>query len=477
VTASDLTNYAVVVSNGSGSVTSSVAILSSWASPVLQLRMPFTDAPGGTTTASDTSGGGINITMNMTTNGTIAGDLHGAAGTGVTILNPSARALDMTTNTSPDQGTNEPANGNTAGLYDVVSLLGNATLANLGGGNGNITNYVITVWVKFPAYVTFPAAVGPRFWALGPVGSGLDDNAANNIAIAYFNTNQLQFNYGTITTTTVTLPSGNFPLGQWMFFAMTYDGSNNRIYYGTDTSSVQLINTTPMSGQTVALGATPSLLIGNRGNYTRSLNGWAEDFRFYNNPGNSNFVESVRASLAPLGLPPVAATMTVQRTAGLALQISLADVATNWSDVYRYPVTLAGINLTTTNGVTLTTNSSWIFYTNSPNVADQISYTVSDGQGGTGTGLINVAIVSGVTGTNSITSIAGTYPLTTLTAYGIPGYVYVTQRATNLTPVVNWVNVSTNTAAGNGQITATDNYSDLTGPPAAAYYRLSWTSP
>jgi hypothetical protein len=64
---------------------------------------------------------------------------------------------------------------------------------------------------------------------------------------------------------------------------------------------------------------------------------------------------------------------------------------------------------------------------------------------------------------------------TTLTAYGIPGYSYVTQRATNLaTPV--WVNIATNTAAANGMISVTDNFSDLGGsPPPEAYYRLSWS--
>src|SRR5947208_5492004 len=50
----------------------------------LKLRFPFDDAGPGATTASDTSGGGLAVTLSMEnqTVGT-AVDLHGAAGSGV----------------------------------------------------------------------------------------------------------------------------------------------------------------------------------------------------------------------------------------------------------------------------------------------------------------------------------------------------------------------------------------------------------
>jgi hypothetical protein len=81
-------------------------------------------------------------------------------------------------------------------------------------------------------------------------------------------------------------------------------------------------------------------------------------------------------------------------------------------------------------------------------------------------------IVTNVNATSSIVSIISGNP-TTLTANGIPRYVYVTQRATNLVSAV-WVNIATNTAASNGVISVTDNFSDLGNQePANAYYRLS----
>ena len=170
--------------------------------------------------------------------------------------------------------------------------------------------------------------------------------------------------------------------------------------------------------------------------------------------------------------PPVAAPMTVQRTAGLRLKIAWSDVTNNWSDSPDGdPVTLTSMSLVTTNLINLTTNSTYIFYTNSPNVNDQITYTISDGQGGTNTGVINVVINPFVTGqlTGSIT-VSGSS--VTVTNYGIPTFTYVTQRSTNL---VNWVSIATNTVSSNGVITVTDTFSDLGGPPASAYYRLGWS--
>jgi hypothetical protein len=185
-----------------------------------------------------------------------------------------------------------------------------------------------------------------------------------------------------------------------------------------------------------------------------------------NGTGQINLVVSNRPSVAQL--------MTVTRTAGLSLHIALTDVATNWTDPDGDTVTLAAVNLTSTNGVSLQATNGQIFYPISPDVNDQISYTVTDGyNGGTSTGYINVVINSSVTGTNSITGITPGAS-NTVTAYGIPGFDYVLERATNLTPSV-WIDVGTNAAATNGVINAIDTFWDLGGvPPGAAYYRLKW---
>jgi autotransporter-associated beta strand protein len=169
--------------------------------------------------------------------------------------------------------------------------------------------------------------------------------------------------------------------------------------------------------------------------------------------------------------PPKATTMTVTRAAGLSVKISLSDLATNWSDADGDTVVLSGINLVTTNSINLATNSAWILYTNSPNVNDQFSYSISDGNGGTNIGLVNIVITSNLTGqaTGLFNNPGG--PVTVSFA-GIPGYSYSVQRTTNLT---DWVTIWTTNAPGGGLFNYTDSFVDLGGtPPTSAYYRLGW---
>src|SRR5260221_9547156 len=76
----------------------------------LKLRFPFDDAGPGTTTASDTSSGGLAVTLNMEnqTNG-VGVDLHGAAGSGA---QGQGRSLNISTNSIA---------GNLAGPIGFVS--------------------------------------------------------------------------------------------------------------------------------------------------------------------------------------------------------------------------------------------------------------------------------------------------------------------------------------------------------------------
>jgi hypothetical protein len=162
--------------------------------------------------------------------------------------------------------------------------------------------------------------------------------------------------------------------------------------------------------------------------------------------------------------PPSAKPMAVTRTAGLPLLISLADVATNWTG---NQVSLAGVNLLTTNNVSVLTNNSWILYPNSQNVSDQINYGIVDSFGGTNVGYINILVNPFVTGQQSQLSYAGN--VATVTFYGIPGYTYTVQRSTDLN---TWDTVTTTNLPGgsNGRFTVTDSNA----PPGSAYYRLKW---
>jgi len=193
--------------------------------------------------------------------------------------------------------------------------------------------------------------------------------------------------------------------------------------------------------------------------------------------------------------PPVAAVMTVVGTKGVDLAIALSDVATNWTDADGDPISLTRVTLTTTNGlvlsasnwvyqtngslVSIVTTNSWsnIFYPGGPSVADQISYSINDGQGGTNIGYINIVVdTNPVVGTNSIASYNFTNGVPfTLTAYGVIGQTYIAQRSTNLT---SWVNIATNVVNTNGVINVSDSFIDLgSNAPSPLFYRLMWQAP
>jgi hypothetical protein len=175
--------------------------------------------------------------------------------------------------------------------------------------------------------------------------------------------------------------------------------------------------------------------------------------------------------------PPVAGTDSYSRANNLQLKIHIDNLLTNDTDADGDPITLAGINLTSTNGATITTNGTFIFYTNSvaTNVNDQLSYTISDGQGGTTTGLVNITVSGGQSGqTNALVSL--TNDVATVTFFGVPGTAYQAQRATNVNFTGTIRSWSTNAPSGGafGVFQVSDDFSDVGGPPAPSqsYYRL-----
>ena len=170
--------------------------------------------------------------------------------------------------------------------------------------------------------------------------------------------------------------------------------------------------------------------------------------------------------------PPILAPLNLTRTAGLGLHFPWSQLTNQWTDADGDAVTLTTFNLSTTNSVSLLTNATLIGYpASAPNVADQINYTASDSYGDTVAGVINILVNAYVTGTNSIVHLTTGNP-TTLKAYGIIGFSYITERSTNLT---DWASIATNTVSTNGVISVSDSFSDLGGtPPGSAYYRIKW---
>jgi hypothetical protein len=199
-----------------------------------------------------------------------------------------------------------------------------------------------------------------------------------------------------------------------------------------------------------------------------------------NSPATNSLVQNV------LNHPPVPGTAIYTRANNISLKIAIADLLTNVTDADGDPITLVGVgtdglNLTTTNGTTVFTNSTYIFYTNSvaPNVNDSFEYTVSDGQGGVSVGTVLIEMNNSLVGQSNPSLILSS---TTATAvfFGVPGYQYAVDRSTNLTPGagLGWVSISTNIAPASGIMQVQDNFHDLgiTVPPLppTTFYRLRY---
>jgi autotransporter-associated beta strand protein len=167
--------------------------------------------------------------------------------------------------------------------------------------------------------------------------------------------------------------------------------------------------------------------------------------------------------------PPVANPGSYTRAAGLPLKTAIAgDLATNWSDVDGDPISMTGA-ISSTNGAAVTYDASYVYYSNSNNVADEIDYTVSDGQGGTASGVINLTVISGASQSfQSSTTDVNSHPV--LTGNGIPGYTYGVEKSDNVSGP--WTNAAPVTVDNKGGWNFTDT--NATVPPDAVFYRLYW---
>jgi hypothetical protein len=167
---------------------------------------------------------------------------------------------------------------------------------------------------------------------------------------------------------------------------------------------------------------------------------------------------------------PTVANPSVSHAAGTTVKVAKSAVTA--TDADGHTVTIENVSATTTNGVTITSDSTW-YYLPTNNVDDAFTYTARDNFGGTNTTGIVSIVVSTATGSS-----AGNVTLTSSNATavinGIPGYNYIVTRGTNITFTGTVSNFPTATAGANGQITVIDDFADLGSVPGAAYYRLQY---
>ncbi|HSY19841.1 MAG TPA: MBG domain-containing protein [Candidatus Acidoferrales bacterium] len=393
-------------------------------------------ASGGTNANSAVAG--YTLTPGAATGGTFtAGNYTITYNTGTLTVNAAALSLTANNDSKTYGQTKTYGTGQTtftpSGLQNGETI-GSVTITASGGTSAGdaVGTYTLT-----PS-----AATGGTF-------------ATGNYTITYFN--------GTLTvsmaTTSVGISSSQNPSGFQAGVSFTATLPSD-----ATGSVIFLASNVAFSTNTLSSGSATSLVTTSLPRGTNSIKAqYAGDGNY---TGSTNFMVQIVTNH-----PPAATVMFVARNSGASVKISLSDLATNWSDVDGDTVTLSGINLTTTNGGTLITNSTLILYPKAPTANDQFTYSISDAHGGTNIGIVNVVLNGTTSSALSIASITGSNP-TAVKAFGIPAYTYIIERSTNM---VSWVPISTNTAASTGDVNVIDNFSDLGGvPPTSAFYRLSW---
>ncbi|HVM50662.1 MAG TPA: family 16 glycosylhydrolase [Candidatus Acidoferrum sp.] len=323
------------------------------AAPALRLRLPLTDPPGTTTTPSDTSGGGAQVTLQMMDGTGAPADFHGPPGSGVAGYNNGSRALDFSCN-----GTNQP------GIPGPVAA---TTDANL--GFGTVTNFIVSCWFRQNALMASGANIGPRVFLLGG-GAPADTGDPDSIGLKFQTAGQLYFQLGA-----VTLPfSINLQTNSPVFVAGVYDGSTLSIYQGTDGAVATLTTNIPVSAS-ISFGASGSLCLGNRQDRQRSFDGWLNDFRFYTGASDATFVENVRllAARPAWGPTATAGDGQVSLTWGTALGATSYNVkrsATSGGPYTNLPGG-TGVSGTSFTDLTATNGAAWYYVISTVNPAGE----------------------------------------------------------------------------------------------------------
>ncbi len=177
-------------------------------------------------------------------------------------------------------------------------------------------------------------------------------------------------------------------------------------------------------------------------------------------------VTSSVVTLTYIDTPPVASPANYTRIAGSPLRISITNLLSNVTDADGDSISLMSVGVST-NGVIVSVSADSLLYEGTNNVADQFTYTASDGFGGTSSSVVNITVNnSPIFGTTSpaIDTSGGS---ATLSYAGIPGLSYSIERSTDLS---NWSVIWTTNAPAGGVFQFIDNPA----PQPTAYYRLQY---
>ena len=265
---------------------------------------------------------------------------------------------------------------------------------------------------------------------------------------------------------------GNLTLGS----APTFGGTNfmrvNR-NAGSPVSDKLVLSTGTLNyGGTLVVSNAGAAFTGGEVFTNFVASAYAGAFAFANLPALANGLNWYLGDLTANGTlkvnrKPTAGALSFTNTAALPLMIPIASLIATAADADGDALALAGVSVTA-NGVTLVTNSSHILYSNNVYLADRFTYTITDAHGGSATNTVDIAPLRGgqIVGGPSVSSNSVTMHL-----IGSAGAICYVERSTNLP---TWLTIATNIMPPSATVDYTDDFHDLSAPPALAYYRLRW---
>ncbi len=453
VLVTDAGNYQVIITNDCGAITSSVAVLTVNPQTPLIATLPTAAniTYGQALSAATLSGGSVTNAAGAT----ITGSFTYNTPTNVPSAGTPAASVTFTpndTNNYNNVSTSVSVTVNPAAL-GVTANSDSKTYNGIGytGGNG----------------VTYSGFVNG------------DTTGSLSGSLSYGGTSQNVTNAGTYTIVPSGLTSANY----------TISYTNGTLTVNLASTSVAIASSKNPSGYRDSVSFNASLPIYATGNVVFTspsgafstngiVTGSATSLALTNLArgtnvitvaylGDGNYLGSTNTlSQTVTNHPPVVNNAGYTRNVAVdSFKVLVSDLLTNASDVDGDSLTLVAVG-TSTNGVTPSISGGWVLYANTNAVADQFSYTVSDGYGGTNSATLSIAIDSTpLFGQSEVVStISGT---ATLSFAGIPTYSYSVNRSTNLT---DWATIWTTNAPVGGVF----QFIDTAAPTPSAYYRLQY---
>jgi hypothetical protein len=187
-------------------------------------------------------------------------------------------------------------------------------------------------------------------------------------------------------------------------------------------------------------------------------------------PNGTNLINALAGPPAPVNTPPVGGTHYLGAIVNTPLSTSASALAALDYDADGNTLTITAVSSASTNGPpgNVTLSSGTITYTPATGYvgADQFTYTIDDGFGGTATSTAKVTVRLGKA-TSVFNYVSGTSGTVNLRGYGIPGSSYDVQRSPHPDFSSQVTVLATVTAAPNGIVLYTD-----TSAPSPSFYRF-----